>query len=120
MWWDNRGSVAERSSVDSPDRIPTYGARAKVFDLSPNAPIIVAGADADGRICALEAGTMDTLTSTSQLGVGDARVRQNAEGRREGRTTLGPVEMQAMRKEIEDLIGLEDYYAIEAETVERS
>jgi hypothetical protein len=30
------------------------------------------------------------------------------------------VEMQAMRKEIEDLIGLEDYYAIEAETVERS
>jgi methylisocitrate lyase len=38
---------------------------------------------------------------------------------REGRTTLDPAEMQAMRKEIEDLIGLEDYYAIEAETVER-
>jgi methylisocitrate lyase len=38
---------------------------------------------------------------------------------REGRTTLDPADMQAMRKEIEDLIGLEDYYAIEAETVER-
>jgi hypothetical protein len=34
--------------------------------------------------------------------------------------TLDPAEMQAMRKEIEDLIGLEDYYAIEAETVERA
>jgi 2-methylisocitrate lyase-like PEP mutase family enzyme len=39
---------------------------------------------------------------------------------REGRTTLDPAEMQAMRKEIEDLIGLEEYYAIEAETVERT
>jgi 2-methylisocitrate lyase-like PEP mutase family enzyme len=38
---------------------------------------------------------------------------------REGRTTLDQAEMQAVRKEIEDLIGLEEYYAIEAETVER-
>lgn len=39
---------------------------------------------------------------------------------REGRTTLDQAEMQAVRKEIEDLIGLEEYYAIEAATVERS
>jgi methylisocitrate lyase len=39
---------------------------------------------------------------------------------REGRTTLDQAEMQAVRKEIEDLIGLEEYYAIEAETVERA
>jgi methylisocitrate lyase len=39
---------------------------------------------------------------------------------REGRTTLDQAEMQAVRKEIEDLIGLEEYYAIEAETVERT
>jgi methylisocitrate lyase len=39
---------------------------------------------------------------------------------REGRTTLDQGEMQAVRKEIEDLIGLEEYYAIEAETVERT
>lgn len=38
---------------------------------------------------------------------------------REGRTTLDQAEMQAVRKEIEDLIGLEEYYAIEAATVER-
>jgi methylisocitrate lyase len=36
------------------------------------------------------------------------------------RITLDPAEMQAVRKEIEDLIGLEEYYAIEAETVERT
>jgi 2-methylisocitrate lyase-like PEP mutase family enzyme len=39
---------------------------------------------------------------------------------REGRTMLDQAEMQAVRKEIEDLIGLEEYYAIEAETVERA
>jgi hypothetical protein len=39
---------------------------------------------------------------------------------REGRTTLDQAEMQVVRKEIEDLIGLEEYYAIEAETVERT
>jgi 2-methylisocitrate lyase-like PEP mutase family enzyme len=39
---------------------------------------------------------------------------------REGRTTLDQAEMQAVRQEIEDLIGLEEYYAIEAETVERA
>jgi 2-methylisocitrate lyase-like PEP mutase family enzyme len=39
---------------------------------------------------------------------------------RVGRTTLDQAEMQAVRKEIEDLIGLEEYYAIEAETVERT
>jgi methylisocitrate lyase len=37
-----------------------------------------------------------------------------------GRMTLDQTEMQAVRKEIEDLIGLEEYYAIEAETVERT
>jgi 2-methylisocitrate lyase-like PEP mutase family enzyme len=37
-----------------------------------------------------------------------------------GRMTLDQAEMQAVRKEIEDLIGLEEYYAIEAETVERT
>jgi 2-methylisocitrate lyase-like PEP mutase family enzyme len=37
----------------------------------------------------------------------------------DGRMTLDQAEMQAVRKEIEDLIGLEEYYAIEAETVER-
>jgi methylisocitrate lyase len=39
---------------------------------------------------------------------------------RDGHMTLDQAEMQAMRKEIEDLIGLEEYYAIEAETVERT
>jgi 2-methylisocitrate lyase-like PEP mutase family enzyme len=39
---------------------------------------------------------------------------------RGGRTTLDQAEMQAVRQEIEDLIGLEEYYAIEAETVEHA
>ena len=34
--------------------------------------------------------------------------------------TLEQADMQAVRKEIEDLIGLEEYYAIEAETVEHA
>jgi hypothetical protein len=50
-----------------------------VFDLSPNAPIIVAGADADSRICALSEGGghshLDLLA-----GVGDICVRRKAEG----------------------------------------
>jgi len=37
---------------------------------------------------------------------------------RDGRMALDQADMQAVRKEIEDLIGLEEYYAIEAETVE--
>jgi len=39
---------------------------------------------------------------------------------RDGRMALDQADMQAVRKEIEDLIGLEEYYAIEAETVERA
>jgi hypothetical protein len=39
---------------------------------------------------------------------------------RDGRIVLDRADMQAVRKEIEDLIGLEEYYAIEAETVERA
>jgi hypothetical protein len=50
--------------------------RAKVFDLSPNAPIIVAGTDAKGRGRALEARKVDILTSTSQP-VSTTCVRQN-------------------------------------------
>ena len=57
---------------------------------------------------------------TAPLVAIQALKRTYGELAREGRTTLDQAEMQVVRKEIEDLIGLEEYYAIEAETVERT
>jgi len=57
---------------------------------------------------------------TAPLVAIQALKRTYGELAREGRTTLDQEEMQAVRKEIEDLIGLEEYYAIEAATVERT
>ena len=57
---------------------------------------------------------------TAPLVAIQALKRTYGELAREGRTTLDRAEMQVVRKEIEDLIGLEEYYAVEAETVERA
>ena len=57
---------------------------------------------------------------TAPLVAFHALKRAYGELARDGRTVLDRADMQAVRKEIEGLIGLEEYYAVEAETVERA
>jgi hypothetical protein len=61
----------------APDRLSLGVTQAKVFDLSPNAPIIKAGADPKGMVWAVEARITDTLTVVGLQDAGVYRYERN-------------------------------------------